>query len=992
MNILEKLASDVKQNPEKVAINTEAFSFTYGQVDSITNEIANIISEKFAPETVISLSLKHSYLIILSVIGILKAGCTYVPLAGDNSHEKNEYIKELTNCNYMITDVKNEAAESDQLVLSDIFIGQLMANKNGLNEQRPLPEICYILFTSGSTGKPKGVLVTSRNLDYILQNMQHICPGDQSSTYCFTTPYTFDVAATEMFGWIEANGSVIIFDLNEFSQYRHLVNQIGRYHVTHFGASPSLLNTIFDISSENEIQVLSRSVKFFMVAGEEMPVQLVNKWQSLQIKSRLFNCYGPTEATVYATYYEVKPDFSGERVPIGKPLDGAGFYIDQPNEAGVGELVITGDGVTNGYLNNPQRTKQNFGQTTAGEKYYRTGDLASCDTAGNVIFHGRNDDQIELNGIRVELGEIDYYLNKLSMIDSCKTLWHNGVLITFYTGQQQQIDVNKARSELGKFMPKYMMPNTFIHVDHFPLNRSNKVDTRMLLTMLEHDKHQDVLSADQQDDEDRWLKIFADALGHQIGYDDDFFEHGGDSLRVVECVIQLENICHTRLEMDLFYEFRTPRNIINHIQARSKSKTESVTSPQSNVKRSNGTSLFSLSGHCEVVPASYTQRLYYYKKKFNMVSFTAKVSNNFLDAEIAHAIEQVAKYNPVLRTTLNCAGNQLTMHIFESLTTEKVGVGPVINGAEVEKIQDELQTAVFQARYAGKALLNYVITTSEQNPEKVILFCVDHCIFDASCISIFKDDLLRILNKQKPEKTGIEYADYCAQLLEHNSLDQVMAHPYTKKIARANQACQKLFELTPVGPCHVVVKNVEMFDGTKLSYLISYLSSAQLSKQFDLSQVSANLILNLRHYAGFSVERTIGDMHSTVQLVYEADESYSDYWQKSDENIAKLFTGSLYNPRTVTYNHYPDLSPRQEELRRIIGNDVPISISFVGLVEPSELTTYEATIQATQASLVQTADLSRIYATAVLSRNDLHIFYDHQVFPEDKVFDFVDIK
>ncbi|WP_412990414.1 phosphopantetheine-binding protein [Pediococcus siamensis] len=527
-------------------------------------------------------------------------------------------------------------------------------------------------------------------------------------------------------------------------------------------------------------------------------------------------------------------------------------------------------------------------------------------------------------------------------------------------------------------------------MDHFPLNQSHKVDRKALLASLKNVKTSSKATSHQ--DDQRFLKVFQTALGREIGFDDDFFELGGDSLRVVECVIKLEALCQVSLEMDTFYEYRTPKKIIDQIKKKMVVKPAPEMPKIPTGKTQIAVSELRLGTITDVVPASYTQRLYYYKKKVNLVSFSVKLQASFSAAHITHAVAMVAKYNPALRTSLGFVDDQLKMRVHEAIQTAKVAVvtAPADREQFEVKIQKKLEDAVFRARYTQGALFNYVIIESPDS--QTLEVCVDHCVFDASCIAIFKEDLTKVLAGKQPLKRGVTYAQYCQRLMQSHILTEILHHPYTHQLVASNQACAQLFEQVPLGSSHVVVKHVTVFEGTQLSYLISYLSSKELVAAYGLTTVTSNLILNLRNFSEFSAVDTIGDLHSTVQLIYSAGESYADFNRRSQTVVEKLFTGELYNPRSVTYQNYPELSENQRELRKIIGNDVPISISFVGLVEPADLSSYAASIAAAQHQLAQTADLSRIYATAVLCRDQLHIFYDHQVYPQQKTFDFTQIQ
>lgn len=993
MNIIEKLKKNVEINPDKIAIHDDKYSFTYRNVDIISTEIANKINENVSQNGVVALDLNHTYIIVLTILGVLKAGCTYVPLNKRNSMERNRHILKITKSEIILTDDGGKFEKERTLVLSDVVIGMMMGGEGKLSQLRSFPDFPYILFTSGSTGEPKGVRVTKENLNYILENMQNICPGDKNSVFCLTTPYTFDVAATEIFGWIAANASVFTFDINNFKMYKVLLKKIGQFHISHFGSSPSLLNTLFDISNEEDIQIISQNIKYLIVAGEEMPVRLVERWRNYGIQSKLYNFYGPTEATVYATYYEIPRNFSSSSVPIGRSLNGASFLIENADEQGKGELVITGKGITDGYINNQDLNEKNFGHMHNGERYYRTGDIVRVNGNGELIFYGRNDDQIELNGIRVELGEIDYYVARLPEIKEVKTLQNNGVLVSFFVGISENLNLDSLRHKLKNMMPSYMVPNVFFQLDSLPLNINKKIDKQELLRLFMLSRDSKNSTEDSFDSEtegicedilESTVKIFRDTLGTEIDLDDDFFEFGGDSLNVVSYAIQMEEKLGIVIEMDTFYLYRTPRKIVKYLQSRKKSNF-------------NPPALFKNVGEVNIVPpklgkeigcttASYTQRLYYYKKKNNIITFTIEVPLNSSIIYIKEAVEEVLKNNPILRTSFHDEKDKLML-----FTHAEVHFSPscVYKFQQKSIVIDQLIKQIFDMRYQEGALLNYAILKDVNRQE--IIFAIDHCIFDASSVSIFKNEFSKSLLGERICKVGITYFDFYHKLEKENSVAKVLNHPYMSELNKSNKCCENVVSRISKGMSHVVIKNVNLFDGTELSYLISYISCKQISLLFNLKSVTSNLILNLRNFKSFSLSDTIGDVHSTIQLIY-AKESYTEYLKKSIKVVDEVFMNELFNPRTVAYIDYPKFSIEQKSIRKIIGNDVPISISFVGSINESELEGYQDSITLMQKELDKSADLSRIYATAVLCRDNLHIFYDHKVFGNQRSFDFTDIK
>lgn len=990
LDILKRLSENIIMNPEKVAIFDDDKSFTYGEVGSISNEIANVICQYTTYGDIVTLDLEHSPYIILVVLGILKAGCTYVPLGAQNSIERNSYIKNFTHSRLHITDRQENEGEDKSLIINDSVIAEYLSKKGELLEVREFPENPYILFTSGSTGEPKGVKVTKYNLSYILENMQSICPGASDSVFCFSTPYTFDVATTEIFGWIISNSSVYSFNLNNFHQYKSLLKKIDDFKITHFSVSPSLLGTLFNISNSQDLLNISNNIQYLIVAGEEMPVKIVEFWQKKQIASKLYNFYGPTETSVYATYYEVPRNFNFVSVPIGKPLEGASYFVENPNSNGIGELMIIGEGVSEGYINNQFLNETQFGKFYNGEKFYRTGDLVSVNSEGEILYHGRKDDQIEINGIRVELGEIDHLISKLPTIQAVKTIQYNGILVSFIithdTIGNESIDF---RDELKKIAPNHLIPASFYIVEKFPLNSNNKIDKKELIRLLEDKAAKTIQQVDQNKGnkfDKKVLKIVQEVLNKKIKLHDDFFEVGGDSLSIVSCIVHLEEEFQIELDMDLFYLNRTPFEISRFIQNNSTLVQDNKGQNLLVEGKFIENNINKFSGSITTTEASYLQRLYFYKRKNNIISFDIQIPTTISINKVLRAVDIVLEENAILRSSLSKEGNHLKLETHDKIIF--YNKEPLDNSYQDEVIKKMIEQ-VFSNRYLGAPLIDFEIFRFRNHFK--ITFVVDHCIFDASSINIFKQELMRAILDKKIKKSGISYIDFHNLLNQINNIEIIEHHPYLQSLESSNQHCKDVQKIIPRGFSHIAINNITNYSGTYISYLIAYLTSKKICESYQIDIITSNVILNLRDFPSIDLSDTIGDIHSTVQLIYHG-ENFCDYVDKCSKIVQEYYVNQLFSPRSVVYSSYPQFSPTQLKLREVIGNNIPISISFVGIVKEEELKNYFLSVEKMHLELDRTSDLARIYVTAVMCKDSLHIFYSHKIFNEYKNFELQELR
>jgi len=487
MNIIEELKKNTNKNPRKIAVYGERYVLTYEQFDKITDFFAKEIEDKLnKSEEAIMLNLEQNETVLIAIYAILKSGNTYVPIGKTMPKDRMRYIQHDSNCNFIISN-KEEHGFKHVMKFTIDDIGRVLQRESLIKENvlynEEVTKYPYILYTSGSTGTPKGVKVTRKNLDYILDNMQIICPVDNDSVYCFSTPYTFDVSITEIFGWIKGNGAVAVIGADLLKNHKCFLEKVKKFKISHFATSPSALIMLLNLCTTEELDILSNYIKYIMVAGEKFNPSIAQIWEKHKFKSRMFNLYGPTEATVYSTFYEIKHPYKGGDIPIGKPLKGTRVIIETNETDELGELILFGDGIAEGYLNNIELTNTVFGQNQKGIKYYKTGDICSYNEKGEIVYIGRKDQQVQIHGIRVELGDIEYYFAKQQNIESVAVIYYDNKLFAFIKPLNDSFDLKIAKDMFISETPRYMQPNKYIVVDNMPLNDNRKIDKKKLMLL-----------------------------------------------------------------------------------------------------------------------------------------------------------------------------------------------------------------------------------------------------------------------------------------------------------------------------------------------------------------------------------------------------------------------------------------------------------------------------------------------------------------------------
>ncbi|WP_129410117.1 AMP-binding protein [Marinitoga lauensis] len=371
IHIIKEFKNQVIKNTKKVAvITTERMTYSYEEIDLITDNLAGYFySIGVRKGDIIPIIMKRNEFLLFTILALFKIGAAYTPISDNFPNNK---VMEIIS---MFPD-KPVLVNSGYEKYTSFINNNIINVKNGTIKENTfiknlnIDNYAYLLFTSGSTGKPKGILAKHRNLSWIMNVLHLNFPVFSEDRYLLSTPFTFDVSLTELFGWIKGGGSLVIPYKTDKELFKELLDIIYLYKITHLALSPSILSMISESAMLSE---KCKNLKYLMVAGEIFPVSLANKVRLSLKNTHIYNLYGPTETTVYATMYEIKNNIK-KSVPIGKPLNGVKIKIknEKNNENSVGEILIGGNGVTDGYYNNKDLTEEKF-ILINGEKYYKTG-------------------------------------------------------------------------------------------------------------------------------------------------------------------------------------------------------------------------------------------------------------------------------------------------------------------------------------------------------------------------------------------------------------------------------------------------------------------------------------------------------------------------------------------------------------------------------------------------------------------------------------------
>jgi len=546
----ETLADVFKASAQKYetkpALIFDNQSFMYAELDNWSNEIANdLLKRGITTGSCVGVWMPRSVELHVAILGIVKAGATYVPM--DREMPEDRVIIALS-------DIGATACFSDSKIGLDIPILSVLPIPATKETTIPYIECkpdswAYILYTSGSTGKPKGIPITHRQICHLIRSENSVLGVNSSDKVYQGFSVSFDMWCEET--WISylAGATLWVADATTAKVIDELSDVLRKEKITVLHAVPSLLAVM-----EDDIPTL----RLINAGGEACTKNVLEKWGK---EGRPFyNSYGPTETTVTATLTSLKP---GNKITIGTPLPNYGTAIvdEQFNIVPVGErgeLVISGPGVCNGYINLPELTIAKFLEKPAslaampGNRIYRTGDAAIINSEGNIEFEGRLDDQIKLRGYRIELGEIESRLAGLPEVAAAAVAVKKDnndqeqlVGYVLLKNKTDQFDDNNARTELAKVLAPYMIPGTIMQLDEMPRLPSGKINRRALpvpaafeLAPIDSVKEKIDITAPLEDRVSSVLhKVFPN---RSINIDQDFFtDLGGHSLLAASFVSHL---------------------------------------------------------------------------------------------------------------------------------------------------------------------------------------------------------------------------------------------------------------------------------------------------------------------------------------------------------------------------------------------------------------------------------------------------------------------
>ncbi|MCP4156972.1 MAG: amino acid adenylation domain-containing protein, partial [bacterium] len=641
--------------------------------------------------------------------------------------------------------------------------------------------LAYAIYTSGSTGKPKGTLTSHQNVVNVALDPQYvnICPKDRILQL---SNYAFDGSIFDIFGALLNGATLVMMPGNQAAMLENLVRNLWDEKITVFFLTTALFNTLVDL----EIQCL-RNTRKILFGGEQVSPTHVRKALQYLGKDRILHMYGPTETTVYATYYPINEVAENTlTVPIGRQVANTTLYVTDktgtPVPIGVpGELLIGGDGVARGYLNQPELTAERFieagpqlevsnNQSIPNNQYpitnthlYRTGDLVKWQPDGNIEFLGRIDHQVKIRGFRIEMGEIENLLSsqndiKETVVLAKKDKENNSYLIAYYvpenmeTEQQTPSTISQLRTFLAAKLPAYMVPSHLVPLEKFPLTPNGKIDRKALPEPGETPGISTEYQAPATETEIKLAALWQEILEiEQIGIMDNFFEIGGHSLKAINLISKIKKTFQVELPVTMLFENPQIKTQAQYILQTGKSLFAAVETVE---KR-------------EYYPVAAAQKRMYILNRFTTdnvnynIPAALIIKGDLSKTHFEEAFQKILQRHESLRTTFHYIDDEPVQRIHDHGETEfNVKYSTQSNREEISRSSKTYLEAFLRPFTLSQAPLIRAELVQGETNEHLFLIDMHHIISDGVSMDIFVNEFSQLYAGMQLEKPTVQYKDF----------------------------------------------------------------------------------------------------------------------------------------------------------------------------------------------------------------------------------------
>jgi amino acid adenylation domain-containing protein len=793
-----------RRTPVAVAVESGARRMSYAELDERSERLARRLRRMgVGAESVIAILLERSAEMIVSLLGVLKAGGAYLPLDPSNPAERLRFMLSDSGARLLLTERRFIDALPEHEVQVLCLDEELLTGDDdslaGVDDNNVVTcgsapgNLAYVIYTSGSTGTPKGVMVTHGGLSNYLRWCADAYEAASGAGAPVHSPLSFDLTVTSLWSPLISGTRAVLVDAGVGVEGLAAALRAGE-EFTLLKLTPAHLEPLAAALAEKTGAAAARAtesassvaeaglagrVRRLVVGGEALHAEQLQWWREHAPQTLVVNEYGPTETVVGCCVYErAAGDLASGTVPIGRPIANTQLYVldgwtELVPEGVWGELYVGGAGVARGYLNRAGLTAERFVPDAfsgeAGTRLYRTGDIVRWGISGEMEYAGRADGQVKVRGHRVEVGEIEAALRGHALIEDAAVVVQdtaNGKRLVAYVVAEDEsvLKMGELREYLKTMLPEYMIPQSFLMLDELPLTTNGKVDRQSLLKLdAKALTAGETFIAPRTVFEEMVAGIWRDLLeADSIGVHDNFFERGGHSLLATRVVSRLRATFGVEFALRSFFEAPTVAQIAAHLETLQRSGAAARRTAIGRYER-NGDA-----------PLSFAQERLWFLEQLQPdsalyhINVAASLTGRLDVTALEKALNEIIRRHEVLRTSFVATGgepHQLIAPTFElSLPLTDLTQLPTVDRAEAaQTLANEEARQPFDLTRAP--LLRTRLLRLEEN-EHVLLLTMHHIISDGWSMGVFIREATELYGtysegRESPlEELPMQYADY----------------------------------------------------------------------------------------------------------------------------------------------------------------------------------------------------------------------------------------
>ena len=746
-HIMQLFEESVGRNKEKIAVIYEENEITYLELNKKVNSLCWYLKKNGVKEKdLVGICTERNLEMIIGIFAILKCGAAYIPIAPNHPAKRNEYIIQDSQIDILLVGSKTKSTYLHEKLkcirISDDLLN-IYNETEKLKSKFDSTSIVYGIYTSGTTGKPKGTLIKNDSLVNLLCNMKEKFCG-LNEVILQKMAYTFDFSIWELFLWFICDAQLVLLPPAYEKEPEEIVKVIQKNGVTLTSFVPSAL----EIALPYFAKYKPKSLKMIFTSGEALPFTIAARFNNIfQGEATITNSYGPTEATVFTSFYNV-PQNSKE-ITIGTPMKNTYMLIlNESKLCGygmIGEICIGGCGVSKGYLNQEKLTEEKFitNPDNENEILYRTGDMGYRKANGEFFYIGRQDDQIKLHGYRVELEEIRSVLMEHPDVQnaaiSIKEVNGDKVLCSYIKSNKRRIDMGSIKSHMQENLPYYMVPQFFVQLEELPVNQNGKLDRHALPTP--DFSSMEIVGA-RTIVEEKLLAIFKTVLKNDcIGITDSFDTYGGNSLKVAMLKYSIEKEMGIKIPFGELVDI-TVEELALKIENYPKYTLNSI--PKTCEKTSEMSSAQKRIYITELAQPGLTYN----------IPYVIKICGKFDFIRLSNAFNKLIERHEILRTRFYNTEEGYYQQVLENynfsidhIKSQEDKLSFIINDF-IKPFDFERDELLIRAK---------VVETQEAS---YLILDIHHIIFDGVSASILFNDISRLYAGDELEELSIQYIDF----------------------------------------------------------------------------------------------------------------------------------------------------------------------------------------------------------------------------------------